>query len=170
MKIPNELEFKDQNVLLIVAGKQDAVLYKAENENMQRLDAFKIPKPHYSDNEGNSRTRGRGITARSGAGKELRDEDIIRDFLHLFKERAKKLHDFSKVYIFAATKTKNRIASALPYTLQRRVSGVFSGNYFSINPIELVRKIWNSETKHPLPISLEAKEILDGWDKARNFA
>jgi hypothetical protein len=171
MKIPNGLpQFQDEKVLLVVAGKQDAVLYEVGNQKIERVDAFKIPTPHYSDSEGLFKTGGSGAVARSGAAKEIQDEDIIRDFLHLFKERIKKMTNFSKIYVFASEQTKNRIVPALPYMLRRKVGAIFSGNYFETNPLELLRKIGIAKNKPTGPTNKEAKRILDTWDQARNFA
>ena len=110
MKIPRQFkQFHDEPALIIVAGRQDALLYSANNGMIDRVDAVKIPTPHYSDREGAFQTRRKGMIVRSGAPRELRDRDIIRDFIHELGKRMKKLSfSISKTYIFAPDQTDRK--------------------------------------------------------------
>jgi hypothetical protein len=144
MKIPNKFkQFEDRPSIIIVAGRQDAAIYKCSGGFLERLDAFKIPTPHYSDREGAFKTRGRGVTTRSGGVREIRDDDIIRDFLSEFKKRIKKIakNDFDSVYITAPAKTKNRIKEILPTRLRQKVVSIIEGNYFYRHPLFILEKI-----------------------------
>lgn len=169
MKIPNNLpQFNDEEVLIIVAGRQDAIFYKAGNGTLFRLDAFKIPTPHYSDHEGEFKKRGRGITLSSGGIRELRDEDIIRDFLREFKQRIKKICESSKIYIFAPNQTKNRITCVLPTKWQKKVWKVAEGNYYYCHPLYIIKRISQIEVRSPvLLIDPEAQKILKKSEQAR---
>lgn len=137
MKIPLHLaQFKEEDALLLVTGKQDAVIYRAAKGIMEKLDSFKIPRPHFSDNEG-------GFGRTQGSAKEIRDEDIIRDFMHELKIRLKKLgaDSFSVIYLFTPSEVKNRIKNALPTNLRNNIKLIVEGNFFRFAPIDLLVKI-----------------------------
>lgn len=131
-------------MLLLVAGRQDAIIYKLDRGEITKLDGFKIPRPKYSDNEGHFKARSSGVTLRSGGTRELRDEDVIRDFVREVKHRTKKHQktvDFSELYIFAPDKTKNRIQKAIPVLWRQRTKRIIPGNYYNHRPLELLRKV-----------------------------
>lgn len=161
MKIPRELpQFKDETAFIIVAGKQDAAFYTASNGTIERTDAFKIPRPTYSDNEGIYRTKGRGVATSSGSAKELQDDNVINDFLREFKKRIKKVSDFSSLYVFAPQQTKNKIKALLPNQWDKKVAAVIEGNYYFRHPTFILKKLAEIEL---LPLSFpgsEARQIM----------
>lgn len=141
MKIPKHLpQFARTSALLIVAGKQDAALYTVSDGIIERIDAFKIPKPRYSDKEGRFGVRAKGGSVTGGV-LELRDEDIIRDFIRELKSRLKSAPAFEYLYIFAPADTKNKIAAALPKNWKGKISGTIVGNYYYRPPLFVLEKI-----------------------------
>lgn len=175
MRIPQQLpQFKSEQTLIIVAGKQDAIFYKTENGFLEKIDIFKIPKPHYSDNEGYFIRRGRGVVMSSGAPRELDDRDIIRDFIHELKTRFKKIiFTPTKIYLFAPGRTKNVIRGALPAYWKKKLVSVVDGNYFYRHPLYFLRKIDEIEIKKKNRIGErlvpepEAERILEISRQAR---
>lgn len=161
MKIPRELpQFKDENAFIIVTGKQDAAFYKASDGIIEKVDAFKIPRPTYSDNEGIYRTKGRGVATSSGSAKELQDENVIRDFLREFKKRIRKISDFSTIYIFSPHQIKNRVRAALPNEWKMKVGALIEGNYYFRHPTFILKKLGETEM---MPFSFpgsEARQIM----------
>lgn len=149
MRIPNQLpQFKREKALILVTGKQDAIFYSAYNGELDRLDAFKIPRPKYSDNEGHYKVRGKGTTLSTGATRELRDEDIIKDFVHELKARIKKMNEsFSKFYLFVPSQNKNVIKKALPKMWLEKLDAEVPGNFYYRSPLELLEKIKDSQRK-----------------------
>ena len=128
MQIPNTLpQWNGETVLIVVAGRQDAVFYLISNGTIERLDAFEILNPHYSDHE--------------DVVQEFNRQNIIREFLQEFRERTKRIPSFSKLFIFAPALTKNEIASVLPTGWNSKVKGVVEGNFYYSHPLELVRKL-----------------------------
>jgi hypothetical protein len=142
MKIPRQFQqFKDEPTLLLVAGRQTAVLYEAKDGILNKIDSFEIPKPRYSDREGEFRRRGRGVTVSSGVPKELRDDDIINDFLKELKKRLKPLSKPEKLIVFAPDKTRHKILDVLPKAWQQKVTKVIRGNYFNKEPLDVISRI-----------------------------
>ncbi len=143
MRIPKSLKrlvSKKEDALLLVTGKQDAVIYKASNGNLEKLDSFKLETPHYSDSEG---VGGRGRGSRSMVQKELQDRDIVRDFIseliiHLRNLGADKI---PSIYLFAPSYVKNQILNSLPTEFKRHIKAVIEGNYFKLAPSELMLKL-----------------------------
>ncbi len=151
MKIPRNLpQFEADTTLIIVAGRQDAVFYKVARGIIDRLDVFKIPRPHYSDNEGDFRMSGKGVFISSGGVQEPKNEKIIKDFIHELKQRIKKIKECERIYIFAPSKTKNRIQSALPIVWQKRVVKIIAGNYYYHPPLSILKKISQIEAISPV--------------------
>lgn len=143
MKIPEPLhQFKDEDALIVVSGRQDAAFYEAQNGILTEIDSFKIPTPHYSDHEGEIRVSSRGAGIRSGGTRELRHQDIIRDFMHEFKRRIKKLPaTFSKIYVFAPHQTKNKISDILFEWVQRKADTIIEGNFYYHHPLKVIGRI-----------------------------
>ena len=142
MKIPRKLpQFSRTTAYIIVAGKQDAAFYSASDGIIERLDAFKIPRPRYSDKEGRFGVRGKGGGNVTGGVLELRDEDIIRDFIKELKVRLKSAPSFEHIYLFAPADTKNRIAAALQNSWKEKVRATIVGNYYYRHPLIILEKI-----------------------------
>lgn len=163
MKIPNTMRrYEGKGALFIAAGKQDAAIYRARGEAIERLDAFKVPTPHYSDNEGSYGVRGKGSVTGSGGTRERRDDDIIREFVKEFKGRIKKIdRDVESVLVFAPAQTKNKLSEALPPDLRSKVALVVEGNHFSTPPLDLIRKAQEREDSAPrVVLNPEAQKIL----------
>ena len=140
MKIPNHLsKFNDKNILLIVAGKQDAALYHVHEGMIDELDKFVTEKPHYSDNEGKSSTAG---DIHGGAVNNDKDENIIRDFIHELDKKLKALSpDFNEIYLLAPGSSHHKIKDSLPKAWQERVSVELQGNYFHGTPIDILERL-----------------------------
>jgi hypothetical protein len=160
---PVPAAFRGGHTLIIAAGRQDAVLYEVAEEKVRRLDAFKIPTPHYSDKEGEFRTRGRGTTVRSGGVRELDPQIMVNEFLREFERRVKNLpSDFDRVYVFASKQVKNRLLEVLPLAWRERLASITEGNYYHEEPLELIKKIAQAEARvqKSAPANLEARKIL----------
>lgn len=144
MKIPRQLsQFAGEHVLVVVAGKQQALLYSAHDGYINLIDSLFIPRPHYSDHEGEFKTRSQNGTMRSGSANELRDQDIISEFMRELKKHFKHIESekYSGVYVLAPSKTKNTIVQHMPKTLENRLRGVVLGNYHHASPLDVIRKI-----------------------------
>lgn len=133
MRIPKNLKHlssKKEDSLLLVTGKQDAVIYKAHDGKLEKVDSFKLETPEYSDNENN------GL-------KQVQDRDLIRDFMHELVIRLKNLkaENIPSIYLFTPSHVKNQILNSLPTELRRHVKAVVEGNYFKLAPAELMLKL-----------------------------
>lgn len=139
MKISNKFKkLQEEDAFLVVAGKQDAAFYTLQDGEIERVDAFKIPTPRYSDNEGHSR---HSLVASSWT-KEVEDRDIIREFIQEFKTRLKKVDPkFKKLYLFVPSQTKNAVRKALPRTFKDKLAKEVSGNYYYRSPQHLLEKL-----------------------------
>jgi protein required for attachment to host cells len=144
MKIPRQMhQFADEHTFIIVAGKQEALMYHAHDGEISLVDSVKIPRPHYSDNEGLSKARSHnGGSIRSSTFKEIRDQEIISDFIRELKKHMEKVRAemYSEVVVVASPKTKNEIAQALPDRLKRKVTSIIEGQYYRESPIRIIEK------------------------------
>ncbi|MCC2630636.1 MAG: hypothetical protein K0S38_445 [Candidatus Paceibacter sp.] len=174
MKIPHQVhQFAEEHAFIIVAGKQDALMYHAYNGEINLVDSLKIPRPHYSDNEGRSKARSQnGGSIRSGTSTEIRDQEIISDFI---RELKKHMHSvraemYSEVAVLAPAKTKNRIVEAMPDHIQRKVQKVVEGNYNRESPIQIIQKLYYREPRKPEVIKTDAQHILDIAEQAHQVS
>jgi hypothetical protein len=150
MRIPKNLirlRKKKEDSLLLVTGKQDAVIYKVSKGILTKLDSFKLGSFHYSDSEGKAgaigKGTGRGKGIRSMTQKEVQNRDIVRDFMHELIVHLKNLKadNFPSIYLFTPSYVKNQILNALPAEFRRHIKAVVEGNYFNLAPAELMLKL-----------------------------
>jgi hypothetical protein len=170
MKIPHQLpQFAASHTFIIVAGKQDAHMYHAGDGEIYLIDSIKIPRPHYSDNEGRSKARSHnGGSIRSGTATEVRDQEIISDFIRELKHHVHKVRSdmYAEVAVLAPSKTKNEIVNALPDQLKRKVTNVIEGNYGHATPLEVIQKLYYRKDEKTMPADKEAQRILEMSEQA----
>ncbi len=161
MKIPNQLrEFRDKDVLMLVAGKQDAVLYHIHGQDIDEIFSFVTLKPEYSDNEAKfqDNTNGRVM---SGNIEGYQDEDLIRDFLHDLEERIKGVDfEFREIYLSAPGSSREKIRESLPKAWQEKVVRIEEGNYFKENPLDILKNVFKPDAEGFEPITNEEKKIM----------
>jgi hypothetical protein len=143
MKISNKFSrLKEEEALIIVASKQAAIFYEISGGHMSKLDAFKIPRTRYSDNEGQFRSRSRGNLGGVSSSHEVEDEDVIREFIKEFKKRIKDIKSkASHIYLLAPDKTKNRIPRAFPVEWRGKLKATIAGNYYYRSEAFILEKI-----------------------------
>jgi hypothetical protein len=175
MKIPQQYnQFTGKRALILVAGKQDEVMYEAADGEINQIDALKVTRPHYSDNEGRSKARSHnGGSIRSSTSTEIRDQDTIKDFMKELKLHMQKVHAelYDEVHILAPQKSRNTIIDNLPSQVKNKVRQVIDGNYTHSGPLEAIKKIQQGEfeeTKNPIPMTKEAQRILDQSEQAKS--
>jgi hypothetical protein len=161
MKIPRKLEqFDGSKALIVVSGKQEALFYSANKGTIEKLAEIGIPRPRYSDHEGEFKVRGRGLTVSSGSPVEFHDYEVIQEFIQECKKRMKEIGEFDEVYIFASEKVKNKIGSCVPSSMKSKVKAVIEGNYFNHRPLELIEKISAANRHEKMPLDPEAQKIM----------
>ncbi|OHA22077.1 MAG: hypothetical protein A3G52_03005 [Candidatus Taylorbacteria bacterium RIFCSPLOWO2_12_FULL_43_20] len=168
VKISNKLkQFTRNPSMIIVVGRQEAVIYHASNGSVSLKDSFKFPTPRYSDNEGHFKTRVGGGVVRSGSARELNDEIMVGNFTRMLKARLESLKvdaNFKKVYFFSPDHLRRHFMETMPKPLKDRVVDCISGNFFKFHPIDLVKKIMeNADVKIVKPISKEARKIMETY-------
>ncbi len=170
ISIPHDLpQFVDDNALIVVAGQQEAQLYRVHDGVLEPLDNIKVPKPHYSDREGHFKVRSQGGVVRSGAPRELQDEDIAFSFLHELKKDLKSIRAeaYSKVYLFSPSYVKNQLIRAVPIQLKGKIVKIIEGNYYKHHPLTILRKLKKLRTYKIMPNKAEAGKILKNAEQAR---
>lgn len=143
MKISNKFpKIAERNALLVVTGKQDAVFYRLRSGELEKVDAFKIPTPRYSDNEGFTKAGGRGVEMGSGWPRELDDDVVVVPFLSELEKRLRGMNDdFKELYLLTPEYMKNDIRETLPATHKKKLKVERYGNYFNSSPQELLEMI-----------------------------
>ncbi|HAO64978.1 TPA: hypothetical protein DCQ44_03290 [Candidatus Taylorbacteria bacterium] len=147
MKIPTDLSKKidEEPTLIIVAGRQDAVLYKTNKGTVVELDEFIIPKPNYGDHKAEIKKKAKGKTTGSHEVWNRDNSDVVKYFLKELKRRIKKVTGFERLYILAPSQTKNKIKAALPTAWHKKIRLIIDGNYFYRHPLFILKKIVDNE-------------------------
>jgi len=173
MKISKDLmQFNGGASLLLVAGREDAKFYIAQNGNISRVDAFRVKKLEYSDREGYSEKRMSGEAGQrhhkisvAGSEYEMKNPMLIHDFLMLVLSEFNKVarrYEIERIYFFCAPYMKKRIKKVFPTVYQRKIIMTIDGDYHAIHPFKLIEIIQGSlESKKIKIIKPEAKRILD---------
>ena len=143
MKISNHLpQFENNLTLFIVAGKQEAAFYLAENGEINKTASFKVAKPIYTDSKA---IGGRGNAAyRAVAKAEKEKKSISADFMKEFKSALKILsaeNSLSAVYIFCPPTEKASAQAALPAKLKTKLKMLKTGNFTKEHPFKLLEKL-----------------------------
>jgi hypothetical protein len=149
--------YKNKNILLFVAGKQDAVLLHFRDGKTEELLKIEIPRPKYSDNEAifGGMTQGRNV---SGSVELRRDEIVIGELVHELKAKIKDIKaEFDEIYYFAPSMSRNLIKESLPKTWQDKITKEKQGNYFHESTHKLL-EIIDKETEGEEHFDAETNE------------
>ncbi len=167
MKIPkNSNQFIGHTAWLIVSGSREAVLYKASDGLIEKIDFFEVKTPKGLRDEGVVMRRGGGHVIDRGTPledhKELNRRKAMSDFVSLLKDRlVKNISDKDELYFFVPKFMEGEVLSQLPKKIQKSILIEFSGNYIKKHPLDLIKKI-NKEisSKKVISTSPEASKIL----------
>lgn len=165
MQVSRKLpQFSGRAALLIVAGKQVAEFYLAQDGQIRRLNSFQIATPKYSDREGFFITRNHqaGIM-RSGAPYEAKEQKIRQDFLREFAQNLRLIEagtGVDEIYLFSPAEV---LLAKLPKSLAGKVAGEFRGNFYGSHPFVLLQEIAKARPskRRPVQITAEARKILE---------
>lgn len=133
---------QENRAMVIVAGRQDAEVYRLKEGSMDKIFSFAVPRPHYSDREGHFEARGKESVFHSGSSRELNTGAIVKEFIREFRKKIRSIHEkFSEVYIFAPNTTKHKLEDALPRAWHDKLSAVIPGNYVGKSPRDIMEKL-----------------------------
>lgn len=141
MKIPSKFpQFKDENVLIVVTGAQDADIYLASNGVFKKIKSILVPRRKYSDEESFSVQKS-GV---SGSAREYPKEAVRQEFLNQLGGELKmisKKEKITSVCLFSPDYFLKTVKSSFPYPLRDKISIEIAGNYIHYQPTEILEKI-----------------------------
>ncbi len=168
MKISTHLPQFNASTLIVVAGKQEGVFFLAHDGKVEEIDALKLPKPTYTDREGQFMTRGNGKTYGTGAVYESDDDETTKQFIKKISDCTTDLvakFKLQRIYLFCPTYLSNQFEASLPKDIQSKIEYIFYGNYHRQHPFVLLSKVQEylrEETARSIvaPIKGEAANLL----------
>ncbi|TSC71503.1 MAG: Uncharacterized protein G01um101470_572 [Parcubacteria group bacterium Gr01-1014_70] len=145
MKISKNLpQFKDENVLLVVTGRQEADFFRAGEGVIENITGFKIEKPLYDDRKGRVVRRGHGQVLASGAVYEDQKEKILQDFRREFRKTLKAaLVDFipDHIYVYVPSYLANEVVALFPKRMALTIKKIVKGNFYGRHAFEILERI-----------------------------
>jgi len=173
MKIPQKFSsLQKENAFIIVAGKEGAIFYEISNEEISKKLEIRLPKER-EEREGFFARGGRGRIFEMGGVFEPKKRKKIKK---LVGEIEKNLREFlekdskEKIYLFAPAYLSKKLISAVEKRTNRKIRLIEKGNFLSSHPLELLELITKQrEAKKIVPISEEAKKLLDKFKTAKHF-
>ncbi|OGY79800.1 MAG: hypothetical protein A3B74_03460 [Candidatus Kerfeldbacteria bacterium RIFCSPHIGHO2_02_FULL_42_14] len=145
MQISNKLpQFHQHKSLLVVTGYYEAEYFIAYQGFIEKVQAFKLEKPEYSDREGFFEQKAQGVAFGSPAIQERIKRKMKQDFFKQCKEMQKKFnddHDLVHIYIFTPEPLSIDLKKTFSKKLQQKIVFTFGGNYYKEHPFELLKRI-----------------------------
>jgi len=175
MKIPQNLpQFENEKALFIVSGIKEALFLLVHKGEIISQDNFRIVKETVAEEkEGFFIRGGRGKIFEMGAVFEPKKKKIRKEFLEKLKKHFKEIFDKEKidsVYIFAPGHVLKSIKAQIPTSVQNKIKMAKKGNYTEYHPLKLIEMIVKEkEQKRIIPISEEAKKLLDKFKEAKRL-
>jgi hypothetical protein len=170
MQIEKKLpQFTDQKSLIVVTGRQEAIMYIALNGEIEEKEKLEVKNPGYSDREGFFMSSGGTVgTYKAGSVyKENITQNLTQQFLAQLQEKLKilaKKEKTKKIYLFCPDYMRKEIINKLPKSLKRDLYTVRSGNYINAHPfalLEAIKEEKEEEKKNAVaPIKEKAMKIL----------
>lgn len=178
MRIPRELpQFNTETALIMVASKQEAHFFKANQGTIEEAGKVKIEKPTYSDREGFFQRSGKGEVLGTGSVEEIRDDEIEQELLKELQElldKTKNDSSIDKIYLFAPSYFITKFKKNLPQKLKDKIFMEFQKNVKNFHPTKILKVIDErfeekiKELKNK-PKNKEEEEILKKNEPNRKY-
>lgn len=145
MKISKDLpQFKDEKVLLVVTGREEADFFRAGDGEVEKIIGFKVEKPLHDDRKGRITRRGHGQILASGAAYEDPKEKILQDFRREFRKTLKVVlvnYIPDQIYVYTPPYLANDVAALFPKRVGVLIKKIIRGNFYGRHPFEILEKI-----------------------------
>lgn len=156
-------QFQDQKTLLVVSGRQEALLYLAEGGEIWEEDKIYVEDPGYTDREGffKSRSKTGGVMKAGSVYKEKISYHLAKEFLNQLQEKVKSIfysRHPKKIYIFCPDYIKKEMLKKIPKSIRQYTHIVKTGNYIDYHPFDLLRNIQEEEKKKKNKLATPMKE------------
>lgn len=129
-------QFTGESALIIVAAKQEARVYRAGNGELELLEQFRIPTPHFSDNEALTGSRGK----QENITQELIHTEYFDHFKKLFHKLALSFQP-TNLYLFAPVHTANQLEELIKPVFGHPVLKTVTGIFTDESPFDLLARL-----------------------------
>ncbi|MCD6410692.1 hypothetical protein J7K92_01990 [bacterium] len=173
MKIPQKFSLlQRENALIVVAGKEGAVFYEISNEEVSKKLEIRLPKER-EEREGFFARGGRGRIFEMGGVFEPKKRKKIKKLIGEIEKNLREVLEKDskeKIYLFVPAYLSKRMISTVEKIANGKVRLIKKGNFLSSHPLKLLELIVKQhEAKKVIPISDEAKKLLDRFKTVKHF-
>ncbi len=164
MRIEKNLpQFKNQRSLIVVSGRQEAILYLVENGKIWEKQKIQVEDPGYTDKEGffKTSTKLEGTMKAGSIYKENISYHLTKEFLNKFQEEVKNILVKSKekgIYLFCPDYMKKEVLKKIPKNFKGMVYMTKLGNYTNSHPFDLLESIREDQEKEKNKVATPIKE------------
>lgn len=162
-------QFPNQKSLILVSGRQEAILYLANNGQIWEKERIKVEDPGYSDKEGffKSSNRTGGVMKAGSIYKEKITQQLTREYLNQVEENVKNIlskEELQSIYLFCPDYMKKEVLKKIPKSSRGLIFLTKQGNYIDSHPFDLLKSIQEDQQKEKekvaSPIKEKAQKIL----------
>ena len=135
-------QFKNDNALFIVTGRQTLEFYIAKDSMFKKIKSFRITHPEYSDKEGHFMVRGGGKVFGQGSVFEHPKKVMELEFEKKFNEELKGVYlksNPNKIYIFSPI--VKRILDLMSRDIRSKVVFTFDKDYSHEHPFKILEAV-----------------------------
>ncbi len=173
MQIPQKFSsLQKENAFIIVVGKEEAIFYEISNQEISKKLEIRLPKER-EEREGFFVKGGRGRIFEMGGVFEPKKRKKMKKLIGQIEENLKEFLEKDlkeKIYLFVPAYFSKKLVSAIEKSVNRKIQLIEKGNFLSSHPLELLELIVKQrEAKKVVPISEEAKKLLDKFKTAKHF-
>jgi hypothetical protein len=162
MKITKNLPtFLNQEALIMVTGRQEAVGYQALDGQLTEIFRLIIPKLRLQEKEGRFESRVGGKVIRSGGVYEADKREVEKKLIKEIVNQLKKLSLPKEVYLFSPAEVLPLIEKKMSINWRKKIVMRFVGNFYRHHPFKILGKIKDrQEDKKVVATDEEAIAIL----------
>ncbi|MDD4902615.1 MAG: hypothetical protein PHE24_05790 [Patescibacteria group bacterium] len=158
-------QFKNERVLLAVAGDRRAKFFIAGNGEIDLVGEIEELVPKYEDNEGFFGGKKGGKLSRMGnPNHEVNKEYLFNKLSSKFEEKvgeAEAKEGAMSIYLFAPAFIHTMLVKSLPKAMAKRIKMNIAGNFLHATPFELLELISKNTVGGKVITGGKARKILE---------
>ena len=142
MQISTDYNAFTQPTLIIVTSRQDAIVYLADNRDLEKILELHTKKPEYTDDEGHFGRSGNDRVFGQGSTEKEIDDIVYDEFKSDLAGAIDEIkEEFEQVILFAPEQYKNSTKDSLPKSIQDKIKSIHGVNILHEHPTDILKRL-----------------------------